>query len=102
MTERSIVYRDRDGVRKTMIVDDDYPDRVVVHTEQVLDEILLSVDRNRELLNTRRGRQTDHIGTVPQIIAEKAMREDWDESDWRKWWNGEGRAYRTWKPGKWL
>ena len=30
---------------------------------------------------------------VPAIVYERACREQWDEGDWRKWYNGEGRPF---------
>jgi len=37
---------------------------------------------------------------VPVSVAERAMREDWDEKDWAKWLNDpDNAAFRVW-PGR--
>jgi hypothetical protein len=100
VTQQRMVYRNRDGVRRTLIWDDDHPDKVVVQTEQVLDEILAGIARDREIM--RNDGDMKVIGRPPVEVVERAVLEQWDEDDWRKWWNGEGRAFRIWKPGGWL
>ena len=102
--QRAFVYEDRNGVRRTLIADDERPDRFIVKTSQDLEPILESVKRDRELMaNTG---DAKILGRVPVAVYERAVHEDWDESDWRKWWNGagpddlpNGRALRIWKPG---
>ena len=34
---------------------------------------------------------------VPVEVYERACREEWDEGDWRKWYNGEGRAFAVYQ-----
>lgn len=50
MTERKTVYKNSDGIRRTLITDDERPDIAIVRTEQVLDEILNGIVRDRERL----------------------------------------------------
>jgi hypothetical protein len=95
--QRAFVYADANGVRRTLIADDERPDQFVVKTTQDIEPILESVARDRELM--RNTGDAKVLGRVPVAVAERAVHEDWDESDWRKWWNGEGRAFRIWKPG---
>jgi hypothetical protein len=97
VSERRRIYRDSDGVRRTMIWDDEDPDKVVVHTEQDVEPILDAVVRDREIMANNG--PNAFIGKVPVEVYERAVHQQWDESDWRRWWNGEGRAFRVWKPG---
>lgn len=97
MSEQRHVYLNRDGVRKTVIWDDSEPDRFVIRTEEDIEPLLLSVHRDRELM--RNDGVNKVLGRVPRTVAERAVHEQWDESDWRRWWNGEGRAFRIWNPG---
>lgn len=100
MSERKRVYLDRDGVRKTMIWDDEDPDRFVIQTEEDIEPILASVARDREIMLNNGDNKL--LGRVPRTVAERAVHERWGEDDWRKWWNGEGREYRIWNPGGWI
>ena len=97
MTERRTTYRDQDGVRRTLITDDDRPDVAVVLTQQDIEPILASVARDREIMAQNGVNKL--IGRVPVAVYERACHEQWDEGDWRKWWNGEGRPFRIWRPG---
>lgn len=97
MSERKTLYRNRDGVRRTLITDDERPGAVVVHTQEDLEPLLDSVARDREIM--RNDGVNKLLGRVPVTVYERACLEKWDEGDWRKWWNGEGRAFRIWNPG---
>lgn len=96
MTEHKVTYQDRDGVRRTLILDDERPDRVVIKTEQVLDEILDGIARDRE--NHRPGGDIKHAARIPIEIYEKMINEGWDKDDERKWLNSSDAApFRIWK-----
>jgi hypothetical protein len=102
--QRAFVYSDANGVRRTLIADDERPDRFVVKTSQDLEPILDGVARDRELFAHNGHNKV--LGRVPVAVYERAVHEQWDESDWRKWWNGagpddlpNGRALRIWNPG---
>lgn len=69
----------------------------MIQTEQDVEEILEGAARRRELHNPRADMWGE--GYLPVAVYERAVREQWDESDWRKWWNGEGRPFRT-SPGR--
>lgn len=97
MTQQRMVYRNRDGVRRTLIWDDERPDDVTVHTEEDIEPLLESVARDREIM--RNDGVNKLLGRVPVTVYERATHEQWGEDDWRKWWNGEGRAFRIWNPG---
>jgi hypothetical protein len=96
VTEHKKIYRDADGVRRTLITDDERPDVVVVQTEQDIEPILRSIERDREIFAHDGPNKV--IGRVPVHVYERACLERWDEGDWLKWWNGEGRPFRIWKP----
>jgi len=100
MTERRTTYENRNGVRRTLISDDERPGELVVHTEQDIEPILESIARDREIM--KHDGPNKVIGRIPVAVFEKAALEKWDESDWRRWWNGEGRPFRIWRPGAWL
>ena len=55
------------------------------------------VAREREVM--RNNGVNKLLGRVPVAVYERAVHEQWDEGDWAKWWNGEGRAFRIWNPG---
>lgn len=94
MAERKRVYRDRDGIRRTMIWDDEEPDKVHVLTEQDVEPILDSVERDRAIMKNDGDMKLTH--RIPAIIWERSVHEQWDEGDWRKWFNGEGRPFAIW------
>ena len=96
MTERRIVYRDADGVRRTMILDDEAPDRVVVHTQQVLDEILGGIARDRELQDPANDNRL--VARIPVEIFERMILEGWGPDDEAKWLNSpEAAPFRIWR-----
>ena len=97
MAERRLIYRNDGAVKRTMIVDDDVPDLVHVVTEQDLTQ---AVENNRimEELHPRRSTNKLIARGVPVHVAEQAIREDWDEQDWKRWLNNsENAAFRVWR-----
>ena len=94
--QRAFVYEDRNGVRRTLIADDEQPDRFVVKTSQDLEPILESVARDRELMaNTGVNKLA---ARVPVAIYERAIHEEWSEDDWKRWLNSsEAEPFRIWK-----
>lgn len=97
MTEQRYRYQARGGVERFIIYDDETPDRFVIQTSQDIEPLLDSVARDREIM--RNDGVNKVLGRVPVAVYERAVHEQWDEGDWRKWWNGEGRAFRIWNPG---
>jgi hypothetical protein len=94
--QRAFVYEDRNGVRRTLIADDERPDRFVVKTSQDLEPILESIARDRELMaNTGVNKLAARI---PVAIYERAIHEEWSETDWKRWLNSsEAEPFRIWK-----
>ena len=96
MSERQRVYRDADGVRRTLIWDDEDPDAVTVLTEQDVEPILDSVERDRAIM--RHDGVNKLLARIPVAIYERAVLEQWDEGDWGKWLNSsEAAPFRIWR-----
>jgi hypothetical protein len=96
MTERRTPYRNENGVRRTLITDDERPDDLVVHTEQVLDEILDSVERDRATM--RHDGVNKLLARLPIEVYERAVHEGWDEGDWARYLNSaEAAPFRIWR-----
>lgn len=96
MTERRTTYADADGVRRTLITDDERPNELVVHTEQRLDEILDSVERDRAIMPHTGMNKL--LARIPIPVYERAVLEQWDEGDWRHYLNSaEAAPFRIWQ-----
>ena len=95
MSERRRIYRDSDGLRRTIIFDDEDPSKFVVQTEQVVDEVLGSVERDREIM----GHGVNKVlARLPVEVYERAVHEQWDEGDWAKYLNSsEAAPFRIWR-----
>ena len=89
MAERIRIYRDADGVRKTMIWDDEDPSQVTVKTEQDLTEILAGIERDRELSAGRRAGNAEPTHRIPQIVYDQLKLSGIADDDdaFRKWLN---------------
>lgn len=97
MAEQKFTYRDSDGVRRTAIWDDANPGEISVHTQVDLTQ---AVENNKILRELHPRRSTNKLIArgVPLTVAEKAMREQWDESDWAKWLDDpDNAAFRVWQ-----
>lgn len=93
---KSKVYKDADGVRRTLFYEESKPDAFSVLTEQNLDEILDGISRDAELQDPRSMNKL--LARIPITIYEQAVREKWDEGDWRKFLNSsECMPFRIWK-----
>lgn len=89
------VYQNRNGVRRTFITDSDRPYSPVVRTEQVLDEILDGIARDREMPNNGVNKL---VARIPVTIFERAVHEGWDEDKWKHWLNSEeATPFRIWR-----
>jgi hypothetical protein len=96
MTERRHVYRNADGVRRTLITDDERPEDFAVHTEQVLDEILDSVERDRATMSHNGVNKL--LARIPIEVYERSVHEQWDEGDWARYLNSaEAASFRIWR-----
>ena len=94
--QRAFVYEDRNGVQRTLIADDERPDRFVVKTSQDLEPILDSIARDRELMAHTGDNKL--AARIPVAIYERAIHEEWSEDDWKRWLNSsEAEPFRIWK-----
>lgn len=93
MSEHKVLYRNRDGVRRTLITDDDRPGEVRVFTEVDMDGVLESIKEAREV-NALRPRKSSmrHLARVPMTVYEKSILENWGEDDWQRWLNDPDNA----------
>lgn len=95
MTERRTTYRNADGVRRTLVTDDERPEDFAVHTEQVLDEILDSVARDRETMSHNGVNKL--LARIPIEVYERSVHEQWDEAAWARYLNSsEAAPFRIW------
>jgi hypothetical protein len=93
MAERQRIYRDSAGIRRVLHWDDEDDSKFVVETIQDVEPILESAAARRDNHDPRKDMWG--VGMVPVAVYERAVHEQWDEGDWKKWWNGEGRPFRT-------
>ena len=99
MAEKKFVYRDDGAVKRTLITDDEDPYTIRVFTEQDMTQTLENNAVMREL-HPRRSNNKLLARGVPITVAEKAIRENWDDNDWKKWLNDpDNAAFRIW-PGR--
>ena len=97
MAEIKRTYRNDGAVKRTMVWEDDQPEIIHVYTEQDMTQIIEYNKVMRELHPTRSTNKLVARG-VPITVAERAMREDWDEKDWAKWLDDpDNAAFRVWQ-----
>jgi hypothetical protein len=94
VTERRITYQNRDGVRRTLILDDERPDAVTVHGEQNLDEILAGIARDRELM--AQNGPNRHLARIPAVHADRVI--GMDDDQLKHFLNdSDNEAFRIWR-----
>jgi hypothetical protein len=95
VTERTRVYANANGVRRTLIVDDERPG-FVVNTSQDVEPVLASVERDRAIM--AHDGVNKLLARIPVSIFERSVHEQWDEGDWKKWLNSsEAAPFRVWR-----
>lgn len=89
----SFCYHNADGVRRTSIADSSNPDRLIVHTEVDMDQV---IENNKIMRDIQEKPSANGFRVlargVPMTVVEKAMLEGWEESDWTKWLNDPDNA----------
>jgi hypothetical protein len=94
--QRAFVYQDANGVRRTLIADDERPDQFVVKTEQDIEPVLESVARDRELMAHNGDNRV--IGRFPVEVFERMIHEGWGPDDEARYYNSpEAARFRIWK-----
>jgi hypothetical protein len=99
MTEVKRVYRNDGDAKRTMIWEDDDPLTVHVYTEQ---DMTQTIEMNKVMRELHPRRSTNKLLArgVPMTVAEKAIREQWDNKDWARWLDDpDNAAFRVW-PGR--
>jgi hypothetical protein len=97
MSERRRVYRDSDGIRRTMLWDDEDPNQVTVKTAQDIEPILDGIARDRE---TMRHGTNKLAARLPVFIYENLVARGIinDEDRFKAWLNGpEAAPWRVWR-----
>ena len=93
MPEHKVLYRNSDGVKRTMITDDDRPGEIRVFTEVEMDRVLDSIKEAREVNALKpRNSFSRHLARVPMTVYEKSILEKWGEDDWQRWLNDPDNA----------
>lgn len=96
MSERRTIYRDADGVRRTLVTDDERPEDFAVLTQQDIEPILDSVARDRETMSHNGVNKL--LARIPIEIYERSVHEQWSEGDWARWLNSaEAAPFRIWR-----
>lgn len=94
--QRAFVYQDANGVRRTLIADDERPDQFTVKTEQDIEPVLESVARDRELMVHNGVNKL--AARIPVSIYERSVHEEWSEETWKRWLNSaDAEPFRIWK-----
>jgi hypothetical protein len=96
VVERRTIYRNADGVRRTLITDDERPEDFAVHTEQDIEPILDSVERDRAIMSHNGVNKL--LARIPIEVYERSVHEQWDEADWARYLNSsEAAPFRIWR-----
>ena len=95
---KPLVYRNSNGIRRTAFADSDRPNEIVVRTEQVLDEILDGIHRDRETMRQGTNKLAARIPlTVYEDLKHRGIADD--EAKFKTWLNSsEATPWRIW-PG---
>jgi hypothetical protein len=97
VSQQRLLYRDRDGVRRALVFDDERPADVSVHTSQDVEPVLDGIARDRELMPHGENKLAARL---PMIVVEDLIKRGIydDESAFKKWLNGpEAEPWRIWK-----
>ena len=77
--------------------DPDRPDDWLIEEEEDCEPY---VAQAKQLADQRPGREWRHVAVVPHFVQARAIRENWDPADWKRWLNHpDNRMFRSW-PGK--
>ena len=96
MTERTHIYRDSLGIRRTSIWEDDNPNQITVRTDQDLTPILDGIARDRETMRHGENKLAARIPlTVYEDLKHRGIADD--EAKFKAWLNSsEATPWRIW------
>jgi hypothetical protein len=86
------------GIKEYQHIDPMREGDLIVESVQDCEPIM---ERAKELSQLTPGVEWRHVGLIPNVIYERAVREGWhlDKARWHRWLNDpDNRAFRTW-PG---
>lgn len=86
------------GVSEVVHIDAEHPDHLIMETIQDCEPIIERAKLLSEM-SPQKGEVFRHVGTMPQIEVERAMREGWwnDGDALKRWLNDpDHRAFRSW------
>ena len=97
MTEHKTVYHCKDGVRRTMITDDDRPGWFHINTEVDMSGVVETNKIMRDLHPQKSMNKLVARG-IPMTVYEQSVLEDWDDKRWNRWLNDpDNAAFRIWQ-----
>lgn len=96
MAEKKFVYQLGDGVRRTMVYEDDQPDKFTINTEV---DVTNLADDNKALRENHKAHSTNKlVARVPMTIYEQSVREQWDDAKWKQFLNDpDNKVFRVWE-----
>ncbi len=98
MTEYKVLYHNRDGVRRTMIEDDEAPGKLRVFTEVQMDRVIESIKEAQDFEASRSKPLNRHLARIPMTVYEQSVLEQWDDAKWRSWLNDpDNSAFRVYR-----
>lgn len=89
--ESKLVYKNSDGVRRTLITDTDRPYEATVHTEVVMDSVIENNKIMREL-HPQKSTNVLLARGIPMTVYEQSVLEEWDDKKWAQWLNDPDNA----------
>lgn len=92
----SMVYHDQDGVRRTLLWDNDHPNQFHTKTEIDIEQL---IDNNQILQDTyKQGKDNKLLARIPMTIYEQSIHEEWTEEQWARWLNDpQNKPFRIWQ-----
>lgn len=95
--ESKFVYRNSDGVKRTMIHDSDDPFALTVSTEVDMTAVVENNKIMRELHPEHSMNKLVARG-IPMTVYEQSIHEQWDDARWNRWLNDpDNAAFRVWQ-----
>ncbi len=95
LSSREILLSQFGGFRETIVLDQSRPNDLLIKTYEDATPL---VEAARIYADEPPGKDFRHAAIIPRHVLDKAFREGWDKTDWKRWANDSSNAYlRTWK-----